>query len=64
MVKCCNCCVPTCQHCIYAEYEKLEVDDKTYNGEAEQCSKHHQEINASYWCKDFHCFRAKKKVNK
>jgi len=60
MVKCSEECIPTCQHCIYAEYEKLEIDGKTYNGEAKQCSKHHQEINGSYWCKDFHCFRAQK----
>ena len=60
MVKCSEGCIPTCQHCIYAEYEKLEIDGKTYNGEAEKCNKHHQEINASYWCKDFYCFRAKK----
>lgn len=60
MVKCSKSCTPTCQHCIYAECEQLEIDGNIYNGEAHMCSKHKQEINAVHYCDDFHCFRVKK----
>ena len=61
MVKCCNCCVPTCQHCIHAEYEKIDVDGRIYNGEIEKCKIHpDQGVDGAYWCGDFHCFKAQK----
>ena len=64
MIKCCNFCVPTCQHCIHGEFEKLELNGRIYTGEVESCKLHpDQGIDASYWCKDFHCFREVQNAN-
>ena len=62
MVKCCNYCIPTCQHCIHAKYEQIEINGKIYNGEIESCKLHpDQGVDGAYWCGDFHCYRAKEK---
>ena len=57
MVKCKESCIPTCQHCIYAEYEQFMFDGKPIRGEATKCKIHPGEVSAAYYCDDFHCFR-------
>lgn len=64
MTKCSEGCTPTCQHCIHAECEQLELDGKMFNGEAIKCKIHSdRKIDAAYWCDDFYCFRADKQQN-
>ena len=60
MIKCCNCCVPTCQHCIYAEKELIEIDGWTYLGEIKKCKlRPNEKVSGAHYCKDFHCLKAK-----
>ena len=62
MIKCSPECMPTCQHCINAEYEELGFeDDIQIHGEAEKCKIHPDDENVSgvHYCDDFHCFMEK-----
>ena len=64
MVRCSEGCIPKCQDCIYAEYEQIEVfgEPDTFDGEANGCKIHPEnEVNATYWCDDFHCQMAEQK---
>ena len=63
MIKCSKGCTPTCQHCVYAKHEEIEFDGCVFDGEAEACRLHSdQGVDATYWCSDFHCFRAPLKL--
>ena len=56
MVKCSKSCTPTCQHCIYAECEQLEIDGNIYNGDDFHCFrvKKAEFIGKAYGAKVYH----------
>lgn len=61
MKKCSNTCAPTCDFCIYASNETLEINSRSYFGEPVCCKLHPEDknVSAAHYCDDFQCFRYK-----
>lgn len=59
MIKCDESCIPCCDYCIYARYERQPIEGKVVAGCLRHEDEEHQRIamNLGY-CENFHCENA------
>ena len=66
MTKCSDSCIPCCDNCVYAIYDKIMFDNKIIKGGPIGCAFHTNEdykriTNGCGFCDDFFCKNINKK---
>lgn len=56
MIKCDESCIPCCDYCIHAQYERQPIVGRVVTGCRQHEDEEHQQtaVNLGY-CEDFHC---------